>query len=152
MLGGVHDTSIRSHLAATTYSSLALISKSEDWIRRRFPLYAKLLHVNDSISLNDLVYKSSHFMLVHGPNFIETVLITLLKTFELILEFLELLCELLVIICKLDILLLEIFALLVKLFFDSSKNVLVPSLLGLESIDSIRIDLFPFLKHLMIEL
>ena len=108
--------------------------------------------MNNSIRLDDLIDKCTDFVLIHGPDLVEPILVTLLESLELVLEFLKLLGELLVVISQLDVLFLEIFALFVKLLFDSSEYVLIPPLLSLKPINSITIDLLPLLEYLMIEL
>ena len=108
--------------------------------------------MDNTISLNDLVDESAHFMLVHGPDLVETVLIALLKTLELVLELLELLGELLVVVSELDVLPLEVLGLAVELLLDCAEDVLVATLLGLERVDGRVVDLFALLQYLVVEL
>lgn len=71
--------------------------------------------MDHSISLDDLVDQLSNFMLVHGPNLIESVFIRLLKSLELVLELLKLLSDLLILLSKFNILLLEVLGLGIEL-------------------------------------
>lgn len=108
--------------------------------------------MNNAIGLYNLVDESTNFVLIHRPNFIEAILITLFKSLEFVLKLLELLGELLVVISKLDVLSLVLLALSLKLFLDSSEYVLVSSFLGLETSDGIVVDLFSLLENLQVEL
>jgi len=85
-----------------------LFREAEDGISGCFPVDAKLLHVNDSISLNNFVDESTDFMFIHCPDFVETIFIALFKALKFILKFLKLLCELLIVFSQLDVLPLEV--------------------------------------------
>jgi hypothetical protein len=130
----------------------ALFGESEDWISRRLPGNTKLLHVNDTISLNNFVNKSADFMLIHGPDLVKAVFIALLEPLELVLELFELLGELLIVVSELDVISLVLLALSLELLFDSSEDVLISSLLGLETGDSVVVDLFSLFEDLEVEL
>ena len=84
-------------------------------------------------------------MLIHGPNLVETVLVTLLKTLEFVLELLELLGKLFVVVSKLNVLSLEVLGLTVELLLYCAENILVASLLSLEGVDCRVVDLFTLL-------
>lgn len=128
------------------------IGETENRISRRLPLYTKLLHVNDSVGLDDLIDQSTHFMLIHCPNLIEPVFVTLFKPFKLILQLFELLGELLVIVSQLDVFSVKVLALTVKLFLHGSKDIFVATLFGLERVDSVIIHFLTLLQHLVIKL
>jgi len=108
--------------------------------------------VNNTIGLNNLVDKCTNFMFIHRPDFIEAILVTFFESLEFVLELFELLSELLVVVSELDVLSLVLLALSLKLFLDSPEYILVPSLLSLETRDSVIIDLFPLLEDLEVEL
>lgn len=107
--------------------------------------------MNNSVCLDNLVDECTHFMLIHGPNFVEPVLITLLEALKLILKFLELLGELLVIVSKFNVVSLEVLALAIELLFDCTQYILISSLLCLQRIDCHTVDLFTFLEYLIVE-
>jgi hypothetical protein len=86
----------------------ALFREAKDRVSRCFPVDAKLLHVNDSISLNNFVDESTNFMFIHCPDFVETIFIALFKALKFILKFLELFCELLIVFSQLNVHILEI--------------------------------------------
>lgn len=108
--------------------------------------------MDDSVSLDDLVDQLPHFVLVHRPNLIESVLIRLFETLELVLQLLELLSELLVVLSQLDVLLLIVLALSLKLVLDSSEDVSVPSVLVLQTTDCVGVNLFSLLQDFVVEL
>jgi hypothetical protein len=93
--------------------------------------------VDHSVSLDDLVDECSDFVLVHGPDLIESVLIALLESLKLVLELLELLRELLVILSQLYVVLLVHLALGFKLLLDCAQDVLVPSVFVLQASNSV---------------
>jgi len=130
----------------------ALFGESEDGISRRLPGNTKLLHVNNTIGLNDFIDKSADFMLIHGPDLVKAVFIALLEPLELVLELLELLGEFLIVVSKLDVVSLVLLALPLELLLDSSEYVLISSLLGLETGDRVIVDLFSLFEDLEVEL
>jgi len=85
-----------------------LLSKTEDGISRGLPVNTELLHMNDSISLDNLVYKCTNLTLVHGPDFFKAILVTLLESLEFVLQLLKLFGEFLIIVSELDIVSLEV--------------------------------------------
>lgn len=112
----------------------------------------KLLHVNDSVCLDDFIDQSTHLMLIHSPNLVESVFIALFKPLKLILQFFELLGKLLVVVSQLDVFSVKVFALTVKLFLDGSKDIFVATLFCLERVNGVVIHFLTLLKHLVIEL
>ena len=130
----------------------ALFGESEDGISRRLPGNTKLLHVNNTIGLNDFIDKSADFMLIHGPYLVKAVFIALLEPLELVLQLFELLGELLIVISELDVISLVLLALPLELLLDSSEYVLISSLLGLETGDRVVVDFFSLFEDLEVEL
>lgn len=91
-------------------------------------------------------------MLIHGPDLVKAVFIALLEPLELVLELFELLGELLIIICELDVFSLVLLALSLELLFDSSEDVLISSLLSLETGNCVVVDFFSLFEDLEVEL
>lgn len=91
-------------------------------------------------------------MLIHGPDLVKAVFIALFEPLELVLELFELLGELLIVISELDIFSLVLLALPLEFLFYSSQDVLISSLLGLETGDCVVVNLFPLFKDLEVEL
>ena len=145
MLRRVHDRCIVSARLRSPSTLNTLFRKAEDGVSWCLPVDAKLLHVNDSVSLNNLVDECADFMLIHGPNFVKTIFIAFFKALEFILKFLELLSELLIVIGQFDVISLEILRLSLKLFFNCSQNVLVASIFSFKRCYCVAVDLFSLL-------
>ena len=58
--------------------------------------------------MHNLLYEAFSFLVVHGPDLLETVVIALFKSLVLLLQILEPSCKLLILIRKLDVHLLEV--------------------------------------------
>lgn len=91
-------------------------------------------------------------MLIHGPDLVKAVFIALFEPLELVLELFELLGKLLIVISELDVISLVLLALPLELLFDSSKDVLISPLLGLETGYSVVVNLFSLFEYLEVEL
>ena len=91
-------------------------------------------------------------MLIHGPDLVKAVLVTLLESLEFVLQLLKLFGEFLIIVSELDVLALKVFRLSLELLLNCTQYVLIASLFGLEGGNCVAVDLFSFLKYLMVEL
>ncbi len=76
--------------------------------------------MHNSVSFDDLSDQSSDFLLVHGPDLIESVLITLYEPLKLVLKLLELDRKLFIVFSQLHILLLVEKALRIEFLLNSS--------------------------------
>jgi len=153
MLRRVHDGGIVSTGLRGTGATLhTLLGEAEDGVGGWLPGDTELLHVNDTVGLDDLVNECTHLVLIHRPDLVEAILVTLFEAFEFILEFLELLGEFLVVVGELDVLALKILGLSFELLLDCAEYILVAALLGLERCDGVAVDLFPLLEDLVVEL
>lgn len=113
------------------------ICKAKDGISGWLPSDTQLLHMDNTISLDDLVDQSTDLIFIHGPDLIEAVLIRLLKTLEFVLELTELLCKLLIVFGKLHVVLLIVLGLGLELVFHSTQDVLVAAILVFQAVDGV---------------
>lgn len=100
-----------------------------------------MLHVDDSIGLNDLVDHGTNLVFIHSPNLIESVLVRLLKSLELILQLLIELGELFVLDSQVNIFLLVVSTLILKLLNNCTKLSLHVSFLNFVAIDLLLHDI-----------
>jgi hypothetical protein len=107
--------------------------------------------MNDSVTVLNLLTESHGLILVHGPNLIESVFITLLKSFKLLLKKQEFFGELLILLCSISILLAIPLILRIKSNFNGCKYFLELSLLSLETLDLDAVYLFSFVQDSVIE-
>lgn len=134
-----------------TTLTIGAIGEAENRIGWWLPSDTKLLNMDYSISLNDLVNQSSDLMLVHSPNFIEPILIALLESLEFVLQLLELLSKLLVVFSQLNVILLIHLALSIELLLHGSEYVSTPSVFVLKASYCVGVHLLSFFQHLVIE-
>ena len=74
-------------------------SRHEELLRRREPVQAELLLVDDLVCLQHLAHQPRHNLLVHLPHVAVTPCVGLLEMLELCLQVLKLLCYPLVVLC-----------------------------------------------------
>jgi len=112
MFRRVHNRSILSSYTLSSclsYSTSSIILEFENWISWWLPWKkSKLLNVDNSVAVHDFLTKGSDFILVHRPNFIESIFIAILKSFKLLLKHKEIIGKLLVIFSVSSILLLVV--------------------------------------------
>ena len=79
--------------------------------------------MNHFIAVLDLFAEGADFILVHGPDLVESILITLFKSLIFLLEEQELLGELFIVFCHDFVAMSKAFMLGLKFSFDSSQNI-----------------------------
>jgi len=104
------------------------------------------------ITVLDFLAKSADLILIHRPDLVESIFITLLKSFILLLEEQEILRELFVVFCHNLVVLSEALMLRLEFSSDGSQHFFVFSLPLFKVVQGLLIDLFSFLKDSVVEL
>ena len=92
MFWRVHHRGVLSTYTLTSWLHATFIC-FKNWISWWLPCNSKLLNMNDSITILNLLTNSHYFVLVHWPNFIKSILVTFFKTLKLFLEHKIIICE-----------------------------------------------------------
>jgi len=108
--------------------------------------------MNHFVTVLDLLAKSAYLILIHRPDLVESIFVTLLKSFILLLEEQEILRELFVVFCHNLVVLSEALVLRFEFSSDGSQHLLIFSLPLFKVVKGLLIDLFSFLKDSIVEL
>ena len=108
--------------------------------------------MNHFVTVLDLLAKSAYLILIHRPDLVESIFVTLLKSFILLLEEQEILRELFVFFCHNLVVLSEALVLGFEFSSDGSQHLLIFSLPLFKVVKGLLIDLFSFLKDSIVEL
>jgi hypothetical protein len=108
--------------------------------------------MDDTVAILNLLAESHDFILVHGPNLIESVLVTFLKALILLLEQEILLCESFVVFGHSLVVFLELCRLGLKLNLHGRLNFLELTLFLFERLKHALVDLFSISENFMVEI
>ena len=109
------------------------------------------MEVDDLVSLHDLLNQVSGLLVVHGPDFLDSVVVRLFKSLVLLLEVLEPGCELLVLVGQLNVLLLEALGLDSELLGHLAEGDLGTALSVVEGLLHLLVDTLSFEEDLVVE-
>ena len=107
--------------------------------------------MNDLVSMHNFLYEVTGLLIVHGPNLLNTLVISNFKLFEALLELDELVCEQFVVLGVRRIQVFGFELLVLELGDGLAKRLGVLAQLGLEALLLLREHLLALVEHIVVE-
>ena len=107
--------------------------------------------MNDLVSVHNFLYEITGLLIVHGPNLLNTLVISNFKLFEALLELDELVCEQFVVLGVRRIQVFGFELLVLELGDGLAKRLGVLAQLGLEALLLLREHLLALVEHIVVE-
>ena len=107
--------------------------------------------MNDLVSVHNFLYEVTGLLIVHGPNLLNTLVISNFKLFEALLELDELVCEQFIVLGVRRIQVFGFELLVLELGDGLAKRLGVLAQLGLEALLLLREHLLALVEHIVVE-
>ena len=130
---------------------IRLREPGKEGVLGRLPLDRELLQVNDLVSVHDLLDKITRLLIVHRPDLLDLLVVSLFELLKALLKLDELVCEQLVVLCEGGVEILGICHLDIELNLIISETIFVLIQFQLQALLLLVKDCLALIENLVVE-